>query len=256
MPAYRSIRIQMPDRPGALSTISAALAAHGVDIVRLDVVSHEGSLVVDDLLLGAANPEDIGAAIGSFYPEVTVRTFESLVGDPALEVGNSLGRVAAAGSVDGARAEAIAGAARIGRAEGAVLLRVREDGGFTVVAGSATVPAIRANEAFAGRWVLERRAAAAFPVADGWAPAEFQHALTPAWVALAPAGALDLMVTSRHLNIPYYAGELERLASFAEAAGTILAALGDRQPFATLPAFAETSLPPRAVTLARRVPMA
>lgn len=254
MPAYRSIRIQMPDRPGALSTISAALAAHGVDIVRLDVVSHEGSMVVDDLLLGAAAQEEIGAAIGGFYPEVTVRTFESLVGDPALEMGNSLGRIAAAGSIDGARSEAISGAARIGRADDALLLRVRDDGGFAVVAGAATVPAVAPSEAFAGRWVLERRAAAAFPVADGWAPLGFQHALGSAWVALAPVGAFDLLLTSRALNIPYYAGELERIASYGEAAGAILASLGDRPHFSTIPTFANADLPQRAVCLARRIP--
>ncbi|WBL36266.1 ACT domain-containing protein [Tepidiforma flava] len=64
MAVVRSIRITMPDRPGALSAVTTALAAHRVDIVRLDVVSHEGEYVVDDLLLEAATAEDIGAAIG------------------------------------------------------------------------------------------------------------------------------------------------------------------------------------------------
>ncbi len=256
MPAYRSIRLQMPDRPGALSTISAALAAHGVDIVRLDVVSHEGAMVVDDLLLGAANQEDIGAAIGSFYPEVTIRTFETLVGDPALEMGSSLGRIAAAGSLDGARSEAIAGAARIGRADDAILLRAREDGGFAVIAGPATVPAVAPSEPFAARWVIGRRAAAAFPVADGWAPLPFQHALGSAWVAMAPLGPSDVVLTSRSLNIPYHAGELERVAAFAEATGAILAALGERTGPPAIPAASEPALPARAIALARRIPMA
>lgn len=171
-------------------------------------------------------------------------------------MGTSLGRIAAAGSVDGARGEAIAGAARIGRADDALLLRARDDGGFAVVAGPATIPAMAPSDAFAGRWVLERRAAAAFPVADGWAPLSFQHALGSAWVALAPVGAFDLLLTSRSLNIPYYAGELERIASYGEAVGAILAALGDRPHFTSIPAFSESSLPPRSVALARRIPMA
>src|SRR5512143_3097134 len=99
MPAYRAIRIHMPDRPGALSAISTALAAHQVDIVRLDVVSHEGSTVVDDLVLSAASQEDIGSAIGGFHPEVSIRTFDEIIGDPALEMGTALGSVAASPSI-------------------------------------------------------------------------------------------------------------------------------------------------------------
>jgi len=255
MPALRAIRIQMPDRPGALSAISTALAAHGVDIVRLDVVSHEGSTVVDDLLLSAASKEDIGAAIGGFYPEVIVRTFDEIAGDPALEMGAGLGHVAASVSIENARAAALTGSCRIARGDDAVLLRATESVGLNPVASTCAVPEIGASETFAGRWVLERRAAAAFPVADGWAPQPFQHAIGAAWVAIAPAGAFDLMLVTRKLNIPFYAGELERLAAFAEAAGAIMATLGDRPAFGTLPATSGTLLPQRAVTLARRLPI-
>lgn len=253
MPAYRSIRIQMPDRPGALSAISTALAAHQVDIVRLDVVSHEGSMVVDDLLLGAVSQEYIGSAIAGFYPEVTVRTFDEIAGDPALEMGKSLGHVAASASVDTARTATLVGAARIARADDAVLLRANGEGGLNVIASTTAVPELDPAAPFAGLWVLERHTAAAFPVSDGWAPQRFQHALGAAWVAVAPAGAFDLLLATRKLNIPYFAGELERLAAFSEAAGAIMAGIGDRPSFGALPPTTGTLLPPRAVTLAGRV---
>lgn len=255
MPAYRAIRIHMPDRPGALSAISTALAAHQVDIVRLDVVSHEGSTVVDDLVLSAASQEDIGRAIGGFYPEVSIRTFDEISGDPALEMGTALGAIAASPSIDQSHAAALHGAARIGRADDALLLRATDAGGLKVIASTVPAPGIGADEPFAGRWVLERRAAAAFPVADGWAPQAFQHAISSAWVAVAPAGAFDLLVASRRLNIPFYSGELERLAAFAEAASAIIAGVGDRPAFGALPAMSGGLLPSRAVTLAGRLPI-
>lgn len=256
MPEYRAIRIHMPDRPGALSAISSALAAHQVDIVRLDVVSHEGETVVDDLILSAATQEDIGRAVGSFYPEVTVRTFEHISGDPALEMGDTLRAIAAARDLAEARSALLRGAGRLARADDVVLLRSSDHGALLPIASTLTVPALEAQQAFAGRWVLERRTAAAFPVADGWAPQSFQHALASAWVAIAPSGGLDLLLTSRRLNIPFYSGELERLATFAEAANAILTAAGDRPPFSALPAAPAGALPARAVTVAKRTTVA
>ena len=75
MTVYRSIRVQITDRPGALFAITAALAAHGVDIVRLDVISSDGTIVVDDLFLGAPSAAAIGDACASFPGDATVRTW-------------------------------------------------------------------------------------------------------------------------------------------------------------------------------------
>ena len=155
MPARRAIRIHMPDRPGALSAISSALAAHQVDIVRLDVVSHEGATVVDDLVLSAASQDDIGRAVGSFYPEVTVRTFEEVSGDSALEMGASLGSVASGATITDARTAFLRGAMRVSRADDALLLRASPSGGLETIAGLTPAPGIASSDAFAGRWVIE-----------------------------------------------------------------------------------------------------
>ncbi|MEO6397497.1 MAG: ACT domain-containing protein, partial [Tepidiformaceae bacterium] len=82
MTVYRSIRIQLPDRPGSLSAITASLAAHGVDIVRLDVVSQEGQSAVDDLYLGAPSEDALDRAIRGFHSDVTAQPFSELLGDP------------------------------------------------------------------------------------------------------------------------------------------------------------------------------
>jgi hypothetical protein len=211
--------------------------------------------VVDDLLLAAESQDDIGSAIAGFWPEVTVRTFEGLAGDPALEMGVSLARVAGSASLENARVASLIGATRIARADDAVLLRMEQDSAVSVVSATTATPGIATEEPFAGRWVLENSACAAFPVADGWAPARFQQALAAAWVAIVPVGAFDVMCAIRKLNIPYYAGELARLAALAEAAGAILANLGDRPPFGTLPPMQGAILPPRAVTFGKRLPI-
>lgn len=58
----RSIRLELPNRPGALAEATAILAAWEVDIVRLEVWP-EGHVVYDDLTLAAAGPEFISRAV-------------------------------------------------------------------------------------------------------------------------------------------------------------------------------------------------
>jgi hypothetical protein len=255
MTAFRAIRIQMPDRPGALSAISASLAAHQVDIVHLDVVSHEAGTVVDDLVLSASTVEDIGAAIGGFYPEVIVRTFDEISGDPVLEMGNALCQIAASPTMAAARDVALSGAKRIARADEVVLLGSTESGSLPVLASTTPAPGIEASEAFAGRWVLESGSAAAFPVSDGWAPQHFQHALSASWVALVPGDGSGLVVAIRKLNIPFYAGELERLAAFGAAAGAMAVRFGEPSRSTSRGAAPAVNLPPRSITLRTGLPV-
>ncbi|WP_098504352.1 ACT domain-containing protein [Tepidiforma thermophila] len=217
MAVVRAIRLTMPDRPGALSAVATALAAHRVDIVRLDVVSHEGSVVVDDLLLRAASAEDIGAAIGGFWPEVAVRTFDAPLGDPAVEMGMAIANVTGAPTQVEARSQLVTGISRVMRADRAAVLRCIETGGFVPVVGLPATAVVGPHEPFAGRWVLARGAAAAFPAADGWVPAAFASETGAAWVAIAPLGTVELAVAIRTMATPFYRGELERLDVLAKA---------------------------------------
>lgn len=45
------IRVQLPDRPGALGAVATALGKVGVDILSLDVVERRSGLAIDDLVV-------------------------------------------------------------------------------------------------------------------------------------------------------------------------------------------------------------
>lgn len=249
MPAYRSIRIQMPDRPGALSAISTALAVHGVDIVRLDVVSHPAGDVVDDLFLSGPSQEVIGQAVGSFQPDVIVRTFDQMSGDPALEMGLGLAAAARAAAPGEALEAVRTHGLVIGRADTAALARATPEGGFSFPVGPVGNSTVAADEAFAGRYALARQEPIAFPADNDWAPGSVQTAMQAAWVAVAPIGPFDLLILCRQLNIAYLPDELERIGTFAEAAGAVLQLRGDVASSGSMHAVSEPELPRRAVTM-------
>ncbi len=219
MTVFRSIRVHMADRPGALSAITAALAAHGVDIVRLDVVSHEGETVVDDLYLSADDEEAIYRATHSFYGDVAVRGFESAGGDIPNAMATALAAIAAARSPVEAAGLTAAGALTVVNGDEALLLRCSSSGGLSAIAGPA--PSIAPTEAFAGRWSLEHESALAVAATSGWAPDAFKAFFGAWWVAMAPLGKRDVLVLARRLDMPFYAGELHRLLAYASAAHAI-----------------------------------
>ena len=253
MRAYSTVRIRMPDRPGSLASVTAALAGNGVNIERLDVVSQQAKVVVDDLLLSAESDREIRMALHSFRDDVTVRVFEEAIGDPATELGLALAAVATAESAAARRAAAVAGAVRVGRAASAAWLRATPEGGMDVLTGPEGLPSIAAGEPFAGRWTLQRCAGIAFMIGDEWASEAFQDALGGAWVALAPCGPFDLLLVSRRLNIAYFPGEIDRLSAYAGAAGAIVRAAGDEPAARSMPAGHEAGLPTGAVETSARL---
>lgn len=237
----------MPDRPGALSAVTTALAAHRVDIVRLDVVSHEGDAVVDDLLLEAASAEDIGAAIGAFWPDVQVRTFDAPLGDPALEMAAAIGAVTGAPTQVEARVELARAAARVGRAELGAVVRCIDTGGFVPAAGMPATAVVGPREAFAGRWVVAQQRAAAFPAREGWAPPGFAAEAGASWVAMAPLGAAEVLMVVRRANVPFARGELARLDALARTVRPVVERGVPARPSPVPESLA--TLPARSITL-------
>jgi hypothetical protein len=61
----RSLRVRLVDLPGSLHELTALVAAEGVNIVRLEVVSWEQSDVWDDLELTADSEEQLDAVVSS-----------------------------------------------------------------------------------------------------------------------------------------------------------------------------------------------
>ena len=226
MPVFQSIRVQMHDRPGALSALGASLAASAVDIVRLDVVSNEGAMVVDDLYLRADTSADIRRAMGGFLDRFTATAFDGPEGDPALRMGASILALLRASSQEAAWERTAEGALGVVYGSAAYLLRVMPSGDIVPLSGSG-LPIIRRDDPFAGRWALQHHSAAAFAGRGDWAPVALREALTAQWIAVAPAGRSEILMVVREPDMPFYAGELERLAAYAGAATATLARYSD-----------------------------
>lgn len=258
MAVFRSIRVQMPDRPGALSTLATALAAHGVDIVRFDVVSTEAESVIDDLYLAGSSQEMIGAAIASFRPDVLVRTFETEPREPARILADGLIETARARSAADAAAAAAEGARLLARGDVAAYLRATPAGEVQVLAGPPGLPGLTRADLFAGWWALSRQSAIAFRATAGlrwrgereawsWAPAQFQQALSAAWLALVACGPTDILLVGRTLNIAFYEGELARLRDYSSCIAQVIRLRGELAGASC--AFGDGALPPRAVVV-------
>jgi len=48
------IRVQLPDRPGALGAVASRIGSVGGDVVSIDILEHDGGIVVDELVVGLA----------------------------------------------------------------------------------------------------------------------------------------------------------------------------------------------------------
>ena len=218
MTAHRSIRIRMADRPGALSAIGAALAAQRVDIIRLDVVSHEDGAVVDDLFLAAHDESAIDRATASFYGDVEVHALQGFSGDPVTGMALALGGVGAAVNVRDALGALANGVRRFLPSDTVAVLRRGTDGGYDILIGAPGLPTVRADEPFAFRDLV---VATELASREPWAPPGFVAAFGGARVAAVPCGAAGLLLVGRTEPLAFYRGELERAAAYATAAASI-----------------------------------
>ena len=57
--AYR-VRIELPDRPGALAHLTAVIAADGGNVVAVDILELDAHTAVDEILVETADPWDVG----------------------------------------------------------------------------------------------------------------------------------------------------------------------------------------------------
>lgn len=68
MSAYR-LRVELPDQPGALANVAAAIAAANGNVVSLDIHELDGAKAVDEIVVEAPDDWDV-AAIGARIAEV------------------------------------------------------------------------------------------------------------------------------------------------------------------------------------------
>lgn len=86
MPTYR-LRIELPDRPGALAAVSAVLAEHGANIVSIDVHEIDATSAVDEIVVAVPDgwmPSPaamalVGAGAGTLLSSRRMATAEDAV---------------------------------------------------------------------------------------------------------------------------------------------------------------------------------
>src|ERR1700691_1798307 len=91
------IRVRLPDRPGALAAITAGLATHAVDVLRLEVLGRAEGFAIDDMLVAGAGLTD---AMAEFGPGVTVLADRPGVDllDPGLAMASACHSLTVAGN--------------------------------------------------------------------------------------------------------------------------------------------------------------
>ena len=139
MELIRSIRVYLPDRPGALSALTAALASHGVNILRLRIVSSDEGVAVDDLELAASTTHEIETAMAAFPTDVSAITLGAGLGDPVLAATRGLGAIATAANRGIAEQRLAGWVLSVLRADAASLVAVTESGARHV-SGAAFAP--------------------------------------------------------------------------------------------------------------------
>ena len=221
----RFVRLRIRDRPGSLAAVTEHLAAHRIDVVRLEVLDREDGYAVDDFLL--RGPE-IGDALAELGHTVTVLADrpQGQLADPALAMAAACASVTSAASGRDAYRQLVQAALGLVFAE-AGFICVPESHGFLrpVAATDTGLPAIEDNGVSLLRSAL---ASGECLTADGripWAPEAYRVRLPGGSVAAIPGGepAFLVLVLVRSDASPFVATELERLEALVRVAvGTLL----------------------------------
>ncbi len=231
MAEQQVIRIRMRNRPGALSQICTALAAHGVDIIHLDVVSAHDGVVVDDIALEGKAPGDIARAVRSFLPDVQVAPLPGGTTVPVIEFGDALVRIAGSEGEDAALEALAVGAGLFLRANQSLFLRMKPDTG-RLQSSVAGIPEIEAGEVCSARAIFSPPTVATFHGSTEWAPPAFRAALGCEHAAIAPVGGVGVLLLTRQGDIAFTQGELQRLALFTRAGVALIPGISGETPTA------------------------
>lgn len=192
------VRVELVDAPGALSGVTAGLAALGVDVAAVDVLEVDGLTVVDELLLrlpAGASAEDVEEVLrlGGAVDVLSTACGKAST-DPAVRALELARSVLIAPGDGGAPGLALAQSAYA-------------DSGMWVDVGEAS------------RYPLARRAVAEGVPASGRAHPDASPLALPTgwvlWVAPQVADPTRLVVVGRRLNVRFAATEAARLRAFA-----------------------------------------
>lgn len=135
------VRLELPDRPGALGAVATALGTFGADILAMDIVDRAGGRVVDDLVvvLPKGRAPDTLITAAESVPDVRV---ESVRPDPGVADAHREWELVEAIAADPAHAvtrlaELLPDVLRAGWA---AVVQVQPDRSVDVLAGGGGVP--------------------------------------------------------------------------------------------------------------------
>jgi hypothetical protein len=208
------LRIQLPDRPGALGAVATALGLVGADILSVDVIERSPGCAIDDLVLELP-PDRLADSLVSAantVPGVRVESIRPFAGqiDPhrELELLNNL----AAMPEQPLRVLAD-GVARIFRGGWALVLDARSDGEAKVLAAGGGAPEVLSLSV---PW-WPPTPARLLDADNEWAPPDW--ARLGIELAVAPLGDAALLVGRPALR--WLPAEMLRLQHLAAIAATV-----------------------------------
>lgn len=218
----RLVRLRLADRPGMLATVASVLAAHGVDILRIEVLGREGGLAIDDLLLAGAGIDGALAELADSVSVLADRADADLP-DPALAMGAACAEVAFSSSRRDAKRRLLRAALGLVFADAGFVLEATPAGWLIPVVSttpglSVVDPPSLAHSALAAEHALAADSRAP------WAPPAFRAALPQGSVVVVPAGGQARLVIGlvREDDAPFVAPERERLEALARMAGGVV----------------------------------
>lgn len=227
------LRVSLPDRPGMLGQLAAALGDVGADIISLDVVQRSSGTAVDDIVIELPTgrlPDGLITAASS-VPGVTVESLRPFAG--ALDTHRELVLIEAL-SGTGLRVNRLLAdeLPKIFRASWAIIVGCPPPYQRTshIVASSAAAPEVVADEVEKLIWCPMEAPALLDPEIDG-VPSAFSVLGTE--VMGSPMGDPRLVVLVGRAGGPaFLRSELLRLAHLVGIAATVAAT--DRVPDSTV----------------------
>lgn len=218
------LRVVVPDRPGMLGALAAAIGASGADIISLDVVQRAEGQAVDDIVVELPPdrlPDGLITAAQS-VDGVTVESLRPFSG--TLDTHRELALVEAlAGSGSGVAQLLADELPKVFRASWALLVGCPPpyDGVSTLIASSAAAPEVVEDEIEKFPWCPMTAPTLLDPEADG-APPIF--GLLGTELMGAPMGdARQVVLVGRAGGPPFLRSELLRLAHLVGIASTVSA---------------------------------
>ncbi|MGH3753462.1 MAG: ACT domain-containing protein [Pseudonocardiaceae bacterium] len=211
------IRIQLPDRPGALGAVATALGKVGCDILSLDVVERRSGIAIDDLVveLPAGRLPDVLITAAESVEGVEVDAVRPWAG--VLDTHRELELIEqVAADPAGGLQIFTNGVPKITRAGWAVVL-TSTAGRPHRVAGSSAAPETQAMQL--PWWPLRR--ATILDGEDAWVPLPWRELGTE--LAATPLGGAELvLLVGRPGGPTFRAAELARLEHLAGIVAVLL----------------------------------